>query len=130
MLDICITSPHNVNNMTTEKKGSIMPTYVDLEPALLNWQARHQERMTYETLAKRAEISIAALYRIKSGNMITPDLRKINALCKVLECDPGDLIVRERTGLSDEATKLEVERREIINEMQAKTKKRSQAKQS
>jgi len=107
-----------------------MPTYVDLEPALLNWQARHQERMTYETLAKRAEISIAALYRIKSGNMITPDLRKINALCKVLECDPGDLIVRERTGLSDEATKLEVERREIINEMQAKTKKRSQAKQS
>lgn len=101
-----------------------MPTYVNLEPALLQWQAKHQERMTYETLAERAGISIAALYRIKSGNMITPDLRKINELCKVLECDPGDLIVRESTGPSSESTKLEVERMEILNEVQRKTKKR------
>jgi len=106
-----------------------MPTYVNLEPALLEWQARHKERMTYETLAERAGISIAALYRIKSGNMITPDLRKINALCKILECDPGDLIVRESTGPSNEATKLEVERMEILNEVQRKSKKRK-AKQS
>lgn len=105
-----------------------MPTYVDLEPALLKWQAKYSERMTYETLAKRAGISIAALYRIKSGNMITPDLRKINALCKILECDPGDLIVRETTGASSESTKLEVERREILNEIQEKDKKRKAAK--
>jgi len=107
-----------------------MPTYVNLEPALLRWQAHHQQRMTYETLAQRAGISIAALYRIKSGNMITPDLRKINALCKVLECEPGDIIVRESTGPSNEVTKLEVERAEILNDLQRKTKKRSQAQQT
>ena len=107
-----------------------MPTYVDLEPALLEWQAKYKERMTYETLAQKAGISIAALYRIKSGNMITPDLRKINALCKVLECEPGDLIVRESTGPISEVTKLEVERAEILNEIQRKSKKRSKATQS
>ena len=107
-----------------------MPTSINLEPALFRWQAKHQQRMTYETLADRAGISIAALYRIKSGNMITPDLRKINALCKVLECEPGDLIVREATGPSNEVTKLEVERAEILNEVQRKSKKRSKAKQS
>lgn len=105
-----------------------MPTYVNLEPALLQWQARHNERMTYEELAERASISIAALYRIKSGNMITPDLRKINALCKVLECEPGDIIVRESTGPSDEVTKLEVERMEILNELQKKSQKRTRVK--
>jgi len=107
-----------------------MPTYVNLEPALLEWQAKHKKRMTYDMLAEHAGISIAALYRIKSGNMITPDLRKINALCKVLECDPGDIIVRESTGPSNEVTKLEVERTEILNEVQRKSKKRSQATQS
>lgn len=106
-----------------------MPTYVNLEPALFNWQARHQERMTYETLAQRAGISIAALYRIKSGNMITPDLRKINELCKVLECEPGDLIVRDATRPSNEVTKLEVERAEVLNEIQRKPAKKHQAKQ-
>ena len=86
--------------------------------------------MTFEMLAENAGISIAALYRIKSGNMITPDLRKINALCKVLECDPGDIIVRESTGSSNEVTKLEVERVEILNEVQRQSKERTKATQS
>lgn len=107
-----------------------MPTYVNLEPALFRWQANHQERMTYETLAQRAGISIAALYRIKSGNMITPDLRKINALCKVLECEPGDLIVRDVTKPTNEVTKLEVERAEVLNELQRTNSKKQQAKQT
>ncbi len=106
-----------------------MPTYVNLEPALFKWQAKHQERMTYETLAKKAGISIAALYRIKSGNMITPDLRKINALCKVLECEPGDLIMRETTKPSNQVTKLEAERVEVLNEIQRK-KNKQQATQT
>lgn len=89
-----------------------MPTYIDLEPALLRWQANHQQRMTYEELAEKAGISIAALYRIKSGSMITPDLRKINELCKVLECEPGDLMVRTPTDHMSEVTKLEVEYQE------------------
>jgi putative transcriptional regulator len=103
-----------------------MPVYIDIEPALLKWQARHNERMTYEELAERAEISIAALYRIKSGRMIAPDLRKINALCKILECEPGDLIFRDETGDLDESTRLALEQKAILDEWeerQAKTKK-------
>jgi putative transcriptional regulator len=103
-----------------------MPVYIDIEPALLKWQAKHNERMTYEELAERAEISIAALYRIKSGRMIAPDLRKINALCKILECEPGDLIFRDETGDLDESTRLALEQKAILDEWeerQAKSKK-------
>lgn len=102
-----------------------MPTYIDIEPAVLRWQAKHGRRLTYEELAERANISIAALYRIKKGDLIAPDLRKINRLCKVLECDPGELIVRAETGRMDELTKLEVERRRILNEEKEKASKRS-----
>lgn len=97
-----------------------MPTRIDIEPALLKWQAKHSKRMTYEELAKQAGISIAALYRIKSGEMITPDLRKINQLCKVLECEPGELIVREQTGETSPVTELEVLHREVIRENEQK----------
>lgn len=99
-----------------------MPTYINIDPALFRWQAKHGQRMTNEELAERAGISIAALYRMKSGEMLQPDLRKINELCKVLECEPGEIIVREVTRQSDELTKLEVERIEILRELQDKTK--------
>lgn len=105
-----------------------MPTYIDIEPAVLKWQAKHNQRLTYDELAQRAGISIAALYRIKSGDMIAPDLRKINQLCKVLECEPGDLIVREQTGPSSEATKLEVEHQEIKRELDKKLNRRKRKK--
>lgn len=94
-----------------------MPIRVDLEPALFKWQAKHNRRLTYEELAERAGISIAALYRLKSGSTITPDLRKINALCKVLECEPGDLLVRKATAPTEEMAKLEVQHREIVEEL-------------
>lgn len=74
-----------------------MPTYINIEPALLRWQAKHGKRMTNEELADLAGISIAALYRMKSGEMSRPDLSKINELCKVLECEPGEIIKRENT---------------------------------
>ena len=102
-----------------------MPTYIDIEPALLRWQAEHNERLTYEELAKRANISIAALYRMKSGDMIAPDLRKINKLCKVLECEPGDIIKREQTGTHSEISKLEVEYLEIKRELEREARKRA-----
>ena len=100
-----------------------MPTYIDIEPALLRWQARHGKRMTNEELAERTGISIAALYRMKSGAS-RPDLNKINALCKVLECDPGEIIRREPTGPIDEQTRMEVERKEILQEIEERIKNR------
>ena len=109
-----------------------MPTYIDIDPALLRWQAKHGKRMTNEELAERAGISIAALYRMKSGEMSRPDLSKINELCKVLECEPGEIIKREETGpIIDEVTLLEVERLEILHELEEKIKrKREQAQNS
>lgn len=97
-----------------------MPTIINIEPAILRWQAKHNTRLTNEELAERAGISIAALYRIKSGDMIAPDLRKINKICKVLECEPGEIIVREPTSQLDEALALEVERLEVLKEVEDK----------
>ncbi len=57
-----------------------MPTEINLEPAFVRWQARHGKRMTYEELARQAGITTASLYRLTSGKVITPDLRKINAI--------------------------------------------------
>ena len=105
-----------------------MPTYINIDPALFRWQAKHGQRMTNEELAERANISIAALYRMKSGEMLQPDLRKINELCKVLECEPGEIIVREETRQSDELTKLEVERIEILREIEARIEARNKHK--
>jgi putative transcriptional regulator len=99
-----------------------MPTYIDIEPALLRWQAKYRRRLTYDELAQMAEISIAALYRMKSGDMIAPDLRKINQLCKVLECEPGEIIVREQTASLDGAAQLEIERRDVLQELERKTR--------
>ena len=93
-----------------------MPTYINIDKALFNWQARHNQRMTNEDLAEQAGISIAALYRMKSGEMLQPDLRKINALCKVLECEPGDIIMREPTRPIDEKVRREVERLALMRE--------------
>jgi len=104
-----------------------VPTYIDIEPALLRWQAKYGKRMTNEDLAERAGISIAALYRMKSGDMSRPDLSKINELCKVLECEPGEIIKREVTGKLDEAVRLEVERRELLQSLQQQENKSAQS---
>ncbi len=104
-----------------------MPVTIDIEPALLRWQAKYNRRLTYDELAEMAEISIAALYRIKSGEMIAPDLRKINQLCKVLECEPGEIIVREQTKQMNDVTQLEVERRDILNEIARKNTPRKRS---
>jgi DNA-binding Xre family transcriptional regulator len=103
-----------------------MPTKIDIEPALLRWQAKHKRRLTYEELAKLANIPIAALYRLKSGEMIAPDLRRINNLCKALECTPGELIVRENTeNIEGTAAEAKAEQQRILLEIERKVKKKS-----
>jgi putative transcriptional regulator len=75
----------------------VMPIELDLEQAIFEWQAKHGERMTYAELAKRAHISLATIYRLKSGDATKLDLKKLNRICKVLECEPGDLLKRVGT---------------------------------
>ncbi|MBX3083919.1 MAG: helix-turn-helix transcriptional regulator [Anaerolineae bacterium] len=76
-----------------------MPIKLEIDKAMLQWQARHNQRMTYAELAKEIGISLATLNRMKNGDMTNPDLRKINLLCKVLECDLPQLMVRYDTAL-------------------------------
>lgn len=105
-----------------------MPTYINIEQVLFAWQAKHSRKMTNEELAEKAGISIAALYRMKSGDMLQPDLRKINELCKVLECEPGDIIVREPTRHVSEIARLNVERMELLREFEQRHEKDNMAK--
>ncbi len=74
-----------------------MPIRFDLTPAILRWQARHGEKITYAELAKRAGITEPTIYRLTSGQPTKLDLGKLNRICKVLECEPGDLLDRVNT---------------------------------
>jgi putative transcriptional regulator len=69
-----------------------MAIRLNLDPAIFRWQARHGEKLTYAELAKRANISEPTIYRLTSGQPTKIDLSKLNRLCKVLECGPGDLL--------------------------------------
>ena len=71
-----------------------MPIRFDLTSAILRWQARHGEKLTYAELAKRAKITEPTIYRLTSGQPTKLDLGKLNRICKVLECEPGDLLDR------------------------------------
>lgn len=74
-----------------------MPIFLNLDSAIFKWQAKHGERMTYARLARETGIALATLYRMKSGELSHPDLRKINEICKVLNCTPGDILERIAT---------------------------------
>ena len=82
-----------------------MPIKLEIDRAMFVWQAKHNQRLTYAELAERVGISLATLNRMKNGDMTNPDLRKINLLCKVLECELPALMVRYDTGTLDMATR-------------------------
>ena len=75
-----------------------MSIKLNFDRAIFQWQARHSEKMTYAELAKRAKISEPTIYRLTSGQATKLDLNKLNRICKVLECAPGDLLERIDTG--------------------------------
>mgnify|MGYP001476007318 CR=1 FL=1 len=74
-----------------------MPIVFDVDRAIFQWQVRRGKRMTYAELARQAGISLPTLHRMKNGDMLKADLRKVNEICKVLECEPGDLFQRVET---------------------------------
>lgn len=84
-----------------------MPILVNLDNMVLKWQSKHNMRLTYKELAKRAGIPLPTLNRIKSNDIRKADLEKINRLCKVLECEPGDLLKRVDTNVLVEGGELE-----------------------
>ena len=76
-----------------------MPIFVNIDNMVLRWQGKHNRRMTYQELADLTGIPLPTLNRLKGNYIKKADLGKINKLCKVLECEPGDLIKRVKTNL-------------------------------
>ena len=53
--------------------------------------------MTAYALAKAAGLSLSTIYRLtqKDGEFVRVEARTIEKLCRVLECEPGDLFQRD-----------------------------------
>jgi putative transcriptional regulator len=52
----------------------------------------HQRRMTLTELAERVDITLANLSILKTGKAKAIRFSTLEAICEVLECQPGDLI--------------------------------------
>ncbi len=63
-----------------------MPITVKLDDLL------HQRRMTLTELAERVDITLANLSILKTGKAKAVRFSTLEAICKVLECQPGDLL--------------------------------------
>ena len=63
-----------------------MPITVKLDELL------HQRRMTLTELAERIDITLANLSILKTGKARAVRFSTLEAICKVLDCQPGDLL--------------------------------------
>lgn len=52
----------------------------------------HQRRMTLTELAERVDITLANLSILKTGKAKAIRFSTLEAICAVLDCQPGDLI--------------------------------------
>ena len=52
----------------------------------------YQRRMTLTELAERVDITLANLSILKTGKAKAVRFSTLEAICEVLECQPGDLI--------------------------------------
>ena len=65
---------------------------VKLREVMDDYRRRTGERMTYEKLAQRTGLSKATLDSLASRNTYNTRLSTIEKLCRVLGCQPGDLL--------------------------------------
>ncbi len=52
----------------------------------------HQRRMTLTELAERVDITLANLSILKTGKAKAMRFSTLEAICRELECQPGDLL--------------------------------------
>ena len=67
----------------------------------------HERRMTLTELAERVDITLANLSILKTGKAKAIRFSTLAALCRELDCQPGDILpfgCRDRTLLSCAAT--------------------------
>ena len=55
----------------------------------------HERRMTLTELADRIGITLANLSILKTGKARAVRFSTLDAICEVLQCQPGDLLVRQ-----------------------------------
>ena len=63
-----------------------MPIIVKLDDLL------HERRMTLTDLAERIDITLANLSILKTGKARAIRFSTLEAICEVLQCQPGDLL--------------------------------------
>ena len=63
-----------------------MPIYVRLDEKL------HERRMTLTDLAARVDITVANLSILKTGKAKAIRFSTLEAICIVLDCQPGELL--------------------------------------
>lgn len=64
----------------------------------------HARRMTLTELAERIGITLANLSILKTGKARAVRFSTLEAICKVLQCQPGDLLEYASSTVADEAT--------------------------
>jgi len=57
----------------------------------------HERRMTLTELAARVDITVANLSILKTGKAKAIRFSTLEAICAVLECQPGDLLAWDPT---------------------------------
>lgn len=70
-----------------------MPITVKLDDLL------HARRMTLTELASQVDITLANLSILKTGKAKAMRFSTLEAICQVLECQPGDLLGFESEGM-------------------------------
>ena len=75
-----------------------MPIVVKLDDML------HARRMTLTELADRIGITLANLSILKTGKARAVRFSTLEAICEVLQCQPGDLLEYAPSAVADEAT--------------------------
>ena len=66
----------------------------------------YQRRMTLTELAERVDISLANLSILKTGKAKAIRFSTLEAICKALACQPGDLLAYEANGKQSDADDL------------------------
>ena len=75
-----------------------MPIVVKLDDML------HARRMTLTELADRVGITLANLSILKTGKARAVRFSTLEAICEVLQCQPGDLLEYAPSAVADEAS--------------------------
>lgn len=62
----------------------------------------HARRMTLSELAERVDITLANLSILKTGKARAIRFSTLDAICTVLECQPGDLLGHDPSARQEE----------------------------